>query len=138
LFGLHILLQRHELHAVVQILEVNLTMVPKVARNGIATTGVAKPTIAPTNPLLLSLRDHREIIVVYKRGESLLTIAERFGVTCADVQRIMARVGDLGRVLADPTTGEGHVSGAEGSAMLGGARPYLPNAGQQGAESQPD
>jgi hypothetical protein len=64
-------------------------------------TGVAKPTITKTNPLLLSLRDHREIIVVYKRGESLLTIAERFGVACADVQRIVARVGDLGRILAD-------------------------------------
>ena len=48
----------------------------------------------------LSPRDH-EIIALYKRGESLLTIAERFGVACADVQRTVVRVGDLGRELAD-------------------------------------
>jgi hypothetical protein len=110
---------------------------PEGALYCIAPTGVAKLTTARTNPPPLSPRDHREIVVVYKRGESLLTIAERFGVSCADVQRIVARVGDLGRVLADPTTGEGYVSGAEGSAMLGGARTYLHSAGQQGAESQP-
>jgi hypothetical protein len=100
-------------------------MIPEGALYCIAPTGVAKLIIAQTNPPLLSPRDHREIVVVYKRGESLLTIAQRFGVSCADVQRIVARVGDLGRVLADATTGEGHVSGAEGSAMLGGDRPYI-------------
>jgi hypothetical protein len=69
---------------------------PKGAHHA-ATTGVA--TIAHTMPLLILSRDHREILAMYNRGESLLTIAERFGVTCAHVQRIVARVGDLGRVL---------------------------------------
>jgi hypothetical protein len=69
---------------------------PKRPHPAIVTTGVA--TIPQSNPLLLSPRD-REIIAVYKRGESLLVIAERFGVTCAHVQRIVVRVGDLGRVL---------------------------------------
>ena len=93
-------------------------------RSGLSATGMAKPTTTHANPSLLSLRDHREIIGEYKLGQSLLTIADRFGVSCADVQRIVARVGDLGRVLAGPTTGEGHGSGTDGSTMLEGEPPY--------------
>jgi hypothetical protein len=59
-----------------------------------------KPVPEPTVLRSLSLRDW-EIIAAYKRGGHLLTIADRFGVTCADVQRIVVRVGDLGRVLAE-------------------------------------
>ena len=65
--------------------------------SGGATT--SNPTVVPL-PLKLSPRDS-ELIAIYRRGDSLLTIAERFGVTCAEVQRIVARVGDLGRVLAN-------------------------------------
>ena len=67
--------------------------------SGLATTKVANLTVVH-GTVKLSPRDS-ELIAVYRRGDSLLTIAERFGVTCAEVQRIVARVGDLGRVLAD-------------------------------------
>jgi hypothetical protein len=76
---------------------------------GLVNTRVADATITYLT-LKPSSRD-REIIAVYKRGDSLLTIANRFGVTCADVQRIVVRVGDLGRVLANPTAREKHVGG---------------------------
>lgn len=57
----------------------------------------------------------REIIAAYKRGESLLTIADRFDVTCADVQRIVARVASLGRVLAElPIDADRLASGRRG------------------------
>jgi hypothetical protein len=59
-----------------------------------------KPIPEPTVQKSLSPRDW-EIIAAYKRGGRLLSIADRFGVTCADVQRIVVRVGDLGRVLAN-------------------------------------
>ena len=60
-----------------------------------------KPIPEPTVQKRLSPRDW-EIIAAYKRGGPLLSIADRFGVTCADVQRIVVRVCDLGRVLAEP------------------------------------
>ena len=44
---------------------------------------------------------HQQIIAAYRRGVSLLTIADRFGVTCADVQRIMVRVGGLERAMVE-------------------------------------
>jgi hypothetical protein len=74
---------------------------------GLADIRVAEATITYLT-LQPSSRD-REIIAVYKRGDSLLTIANRFGVSCADVQRIVVRVGDLGRVLANPAAREEHV-----------------------------
>ena len=75
-------------------------------------SGLAPPVIhlAMVHHAQLSHRDIK-LIAMYKRGDSLLSIAERFGITCADVQRTVARVGDLGRVLADPVTTEEHVGG---------------------------
>jgi hypothetical protein len=65
--------------------------------NGRATTKVVDLAVVQ-GTLKLSPRDS-DLIAIYRRGDSLLTIAQRFGVTCAEVQRIVARVGDLGRVL---------------------------------------
>ena len=67
-------------------------------QDDLATAQVALIVVHRT--LKPSPRDS-ELIAMYRRGDSLLTIAERFGVTCAEVQRIVARVGDLGRVLAN-------------------------------------
>jgi hypothetical protein len=57
----------------------------------------------------LSERDRR-IVEEYKAGMALLTIADRYGMTCVEVQQIVMSVGTLMRdfpsATAAPTTGQ--------------------------------